>query len=527
MTGTERIRLESHIRDLASELNSNYPGMISDEKVEDLVTKYMSLECSYDEAIKIVDASLASLMDVRVDPQEAEKTFINNMLENYNKQHNVSNPDKFFGDSINVLMVELFKLYDEADALDYSLEGKMLYFIRGRDELINKYKDINITICSMLEKISFDDMKKLRSNFMRNVDLVNDDLDSRMDMVVKSSSPLFIDGEFNKNAISLEHLERVFDFAIEHGKQIKLSNLLNANIFPSSLERELANKSPEECRRIVLLFWEEYIKYLANWAKEKGYRFRQIDVISDIANDRQNDVLYLNCPWNKYVGKNPSNGDLYFIDFIKIVRKYFSDTELVYCEDFEFLPEKSSKVVTIMDYIKKVEQRDGVRLIDAIGLDSRYFDWSSKRGRAVNANDIYDSMLDLFGIGLPLYRTDYSFKTNMKVNSTKDDLLHAIRITDQYCDISGVILSSNKDNLLLDDYSPNDEYNYYLDGYSVSKDNVIEEDEDPDKELTQTMILKLMADEDAPSGYILSNSLLVFIILVFSLLVIVASILLN
>ena len=71
MTGTERIRLESHIRDLASELNSNYPGMISDEKVEDLVTKYMSLECSYDEAIKIVDASLASLMDVRVDPQEA------------------------------------------------------------------------------------------------------------------------------------------------------------------------------------------------------------------------------------------------------------------------------------------------------------------------------------------------------------------------------------------------------------------------------------------------------------------------
>ena len=42
MNGTEIIRLENHIRELAADINSNYPEAISDSKVEDLVTKYMS-----------------------------------------------------------------------------------------------------------------------------------------------------------------------------------------------------------------------------------------------------------------------------------------------------------------------------------------------------------------------------------------------------------------------------------------------------------------------------------------------------
>ena len=525
MTGTERIRLENHIRDMANDLNSNYPGAISDEKIEDLVTKYMSLECSYDEAIKIVDDSLSGLIVEKANPEEAEKKFVTKMLDSYN-QHSVANTDKFLGNNMNSQMIDIFNLYDQADDLDFSLEGKMLFFIRGRDELLKKYKEHGIKIVPGLEKVSFDDVKALYKNFIANVDVVADDLDTRMDMCVRSDIPLYIDGKFNKSAIDLSNAEKVFDFAIKNGKRIKLSNLLNADVFPLSLEKELLNKDSEECRVIVLDFINNYIACIAEWAEEKGYNFRHIDVVNDIVNQGDNKVLYKNNLWNTKMGRNTSNNDLYFIDFIRVVRQYFPNSELLLCENNEFLPENSSKIVAIMEYIKNIENRDGIKLIDALGLSSSYFDWNANIGRAVSASDIYDSSLDLFNIGLPLYRTNYEFKANMKDGTTKEELLHAIRIVDQYCDISGVIFSNNMKLLFKDDFEPNDDYIYYADIYSDARKS-LDEEVGEGKDLTKTMVLKLMSSEEAPSGYILSNSLLVLIILIFACLIIVASILLN
>ena len=148
-------------------------------------------------------------------------------------------------------------------------------------------------------------------------------------------------------------------------------------------------------------------------------------------------------------------------------------------------------------------------------------------GKAISANDIYESMYKIFGLGLPIYRTEYDFNTTMKDDNVKNELLHAIRLTDQYCDISGVILGSNKTHLLRDNMEPSDDYVYYAEEYSNSRKNNITDNKSEDEEMSRTMILKLLQVQDAPSGYVLSNSLLVLVILIFAFLVIVASILLN
>ena len=521
MNGTEIIRLENHIRELAADINSNYPEAISDSKVEDLVTKYMSLECSYDEAVKIVDEEMANILVDKVDPDEAEKKFIDSMVELYDKQHNVANPDKIFGDTLNIHLVELYNLYDVTDNLDFSLEGKILYFNRIRNELIEKYNVVNKPFSDYLRKISFEDVKVLFDTFIKYVDIVNDDIDSSMESTIKRGVNLFnSDGTINRDAYDFEELIKVYDFALKHNKQIKLSNLLVGNVFPKSLNKALDGKSSEEQRSMVILFLEDYLNNIAMIASEKGYQFRQIDVVNNIIEDFDSSLLR-NTPWREYLG------DRYYIDFIKMVRKIFPDTELVLCEDNEFLPGKSDKIKTIIDSIKEEEKRSGIKLIDAIGLKSHYFDWNKDIGKAISANDIYESMYKIFGLGLPIYRTEYDFNTTMKDDNVKNELLHAIRLTDQYCDISGVILGSNKTHLLRDNMEPSDDYVYYAEEYSNSRKNNVTDNKSEDEEMSRTMILKLLQDQDAPSGYVLSNSLLVLVILIFAFLVIVASILLN
>ena len=524
MNGNEIIKLEGHIRDLASELNSNYPGAISDEKLEELVTKYVSLECSYDEAVKIVDSSLASLIEQKSNPTEAEQKFINGMLESYNNQQGVANPDKFFGDTINVQLVELFELLDQVQEKDFSLEGKILYFSRGRDEVLKKYKKSNKKSLD-LENINYDGIQTLYNSFIRDVDIVVDLSDMRMDKIINSDENIFLeDGSINSNVYDFSNVEKVYDFALKHNKQIKLANLLSSNVVPKKLMSELENYSVEDRRKMILRFWDSYVSRLCMMVTQKGYDVRQIDAISNIVNISDSRTLYNNTLWNEYMSQN-TNGDLYFIDFVKIVRKYFPDTELIYNESFEYIPEISKKVVTIVDYIKEIEKRDKIKLVDAIGLKSHYFDWSQELGIALSTSDVYDSMSMLFNLGLPLYRTEYEFDTNMGDNSKKDELVHAIRLTDQYCDVSGVILGDNKSTLIGDNYLPSDDYDYYADEFSVSRKK--NKELEPEEEISKTMILKLMADEEAPSGYVLSNSLLVFIILVFAFIIILVSILLN
>lgn len=352
------------------------------------------------------------------------------------KQSEALNKDKFFGGTCKSSLIEIFKLYEGINSQNITENEKRSIFEQELDKFISASKIETAEYIKRLtnnpelreyglnslyigyDSLNYDNVGRLRDIFINDFDVIQSESEGKMKMTVPVDQRIFYDnGNINPNLhFDFSRIKTIYDYAKEHGKQIKHHELLWHNSVPENLIIELKRiDDPSQKRNMALKFLNYYYEKLAVFLKE--YDVRQIDALNEIASDDiASNNIYRQSFWKDMIGNNPLNGEEYFIDVLRIIRNNFPDTELIYNEYNEFYEEKCNKICKIIKYIQSKEH-DGEKLIDGLGLQAHYRDYLPGFDRMLTPEDIERTALKFAQLGMPIYITEFDF-----INTKNSDI---------------------------------------------------------------------------------------------------------
>lgn len=453
--------IEKYVYQLMKDLNSIYKNIMTEQAAERLINKFKDSTDNYDEIIKKINKRKQVIIRDFLYNQNKSEIFINQMINS----GNTSNVKEFFGMSLSYELVYLLEEYEKIkDKSFYELEQKEEIFNNIKNEYIEILEKNNSAISPEIRKINYQIITNIYNNFIEDVDLVSCEYETSMNFTVKNNLPLYtLDNNINKDIFDFSKAEKVYDFAIKHGKEIKFSSLIEH--FPDILERELETTKKERSRDKTLKFLEEYLKAIQIWARSKNYHFKQIDAINKVL-DENNKV---NISWEKALNKKT-----YYIDILKMIRSYFYNSELIYTESNEYIEAKAQEIVKLIEHINDIELFDEIKLIDGIDLELHYKKFDQNLERTISEDDIFKSMIILSSIDMPLYRTEKHYQRK-RVCLEQDKFVNAMIIADRICNVRGITICNNiesdtKPILLLDKQgNKNREYDQYANIYSKKR----------------------------------------------------------
>lgn len=320
------------------------------------------------------------------------------------------------------------------------------------------------------ETLNYDTISNLKEIFDRNLNLVQCESEGKLKMILPGNQQIFdSNGNINSNLqFDFSHIKTIYDYARDNGKQIKHHELLWHNSVPENLKKEvetvdrlsITEQEKQSLKRnMCLKFYDYYFKQLSNFFVENNYDIRQIDVLNEIANDlspleykklsdelikleheaqfdtnpetikernqrideinnklKNGENILRESFWSQNIGNNPQNGDAYFIDILRMAKKYFPNSDLIYNDYNEFIGYKCDRMCEIIKYIQSIEQRDGIKLIDGLGLQAHYRDFVPELGRNLTQEDIMGTAVKFMKLGIPLYITEFDFKNVNKID---------------------------------------------------------------------------------------------------------------
>ncbi len=445
--------------------------------------------------------------------------------------------EKTFGESLNKQLVAAFMIYESIiERAELTETEKASLFAT---EMANALANVNETMPGIKE-LNYQTIANLYQKFIADIDIVVPEWEMKMattkanqsrGITIREGVPVYKpDGSKNLELFDFSHATVVYDFAQRHGKKLKLHTILWHQAFPDCLKQLLVGKTPPGQRNITLNFLESYLFQVASWAAARGYEFSQIDVLNEIAFDQteggepQIDHPELrDSDWSRAIGDDPQTKEPYYITVLKMVRKYFPQSQLLYNEYNEYHEPKCTAICKIVDQIKKAESVSGVTLLDGIGLQSHYSEYNPAAQRATQPIDVYQTMYKLAKTGKALYRSEYDFTEKNPNNSNKPEIVNAIKETDQKCGVKGHIGWGNSDQL---SWQPNQnatlvqsngeskpDYEYFATTYSQKR-------KQPQIQKEQPKTLTLKPKEQPPSGFI-NITIIILLIVTFILLLII------
>jgi len=452
------------------------------ETREKFLNKYIGSDMSYEEIKSEIDRLVLEKLRQIKKMQE-----IMSRLQLLSTE--IPEDEKKFGESLNYQMIGLFENVEELEELALEDIGKRQRFMQFKEQWLKQSGYIG----NGLADIDYDTVRNLYNNFINDIDIVVDEWATKMARTINPNVPLFNeDGTLNNEAINLSLAEYAFDFAIRHQKEIKLHTLVwhYEKSFPQSLELALQGKNNSEREQITMRFLDEYMQYLAIWSLNKNYSFSQIDVLNEIANDKDDTAgIFRDSAWTRAFGIDPlpkfdntMSPEEYqmlvdnhtkkcaeaYAKVFKLAKRYFPNSELLYNDYDEFLPYKCDRISKIIDEFHKIEARDGVKLIDGFGMQSHFSDYYKLADgtiKQLTAEDIYYSMEKLAKLGINLHRTEKDFVCS-DINF-KNQLESVIESTDSAYGVKSVISWNNNDST-----SWRQEKDYNLDVHMVDRNGV-------------------------------------------------------
>lgn len=266
-------------------------------------------------------------------------------------KHNLSNVNTNFGISINFQLIDLFEIMKTCSNGEEFEKKKITYFQELKTH--PRFSNMDEYIFPNLLEITLEEIQKVYENIITNVDCITPEWSGKMFMIIDSREALYEDGRINENIFNFQYLDKIVNFARANNKKVRMHTLIWHSQFPKLLEKA----SREE----IIEFLDKYFEKLAERYKDVFYA---IDVLNEIASD-QGGILR-ESPWKDKLG------DYYYIEVLKLARKHFPKTQLIYNEYGEEREEKLPIIVTIVEKIKEAEQQLGYSLIDGIGLQSHY-----------------------------------------------------------------------------------------------------------------------------------------------------------
>lgn len=321
------------------------------------------------------------------------------------------------------------------------------------------------------ETLNYDTISNLKEIFDRDLNLIQCESEGKLKMTLPGNQQIFdSNGNINPNlTFDFSGIKTIYDYAKSNGKQIKHHELLWHNSVPENLRNEIervdsltiSEQEKQSLKRnMCLKFYDYYFSKLSNFFTENGYDIRQIDALNEIANDlspleykRLSDELikleeeakfdtnpesieirnkrieeinnklkngqgvFRESFWSQNIGNNPQNGDAYFIDILRLAKKYFPNSDLIYNDYNEFIGYKCDRMCEIIKYIQSIEDRDEMKLLDGLGLQAHYRDFVPELGRNLTQEDIMETSTKFMKLGIPLYITEFDFKNVNKIDA--------------------------------------------------------------------------------------------------------------
>lgn len=461
-------KIKKYITKLIDDLSSKHNLKFSKEQIDNFVNQYTTQDGTFEDIKQIIDnrvnTYIFSMLEERKEIERLKKEL-----------HPTSKSNPYFGEVYKAYVIHVLNIYKEISTSDLTEEEKRAkfetrlsdYLAKNKEDMMNylhqQTSDERLISLAPTElyrgfdSLTFDTVKNLYNTFTNDVNIVSNDSEGKMYTTVLNNQKIFDEPILDENGnvrinpnikYNFDMIKEIYDFAKEKGKQVKFHTFLWHGAVPENLRKEIDGISdPSLKRKMALAFLQNYSSSLANFMKENGYNLRQLEALNEIASDEPGENTLRNSWWKDVIGNNPENGDAYFIDVLKIVKKNFPDTEIIYNEYNEFISDKTDRIVDIIEQVKAVEEREGITILDGIGLQAHYSDYIKGPNRTLTQKDILESAVKLQNAcgEKGIYITEYDF-INFEKNGNKEKLEQAF--IESYSKISnGFIMWGNSDSL--------------------------------------------------------------------------------
>ena len=373
--------MEKQVRKLIIEISNNLNYDLNDlefkkylyEKIIDVFNKMKPLNYSLEE---IKDYIINNV------PKMREKYLRIKQAINKKRQMKTN-----FGVSINYQLVELFKILNTASSCDEFYTMK------------NQYLKFQPIIFPGLLESSYEEIQNIYKNIIDNCDVITPEAEAKMTLTINDKQkPFNTDGTVNLQVFNFSYLDTIVSFAKHNNMKVRLHTLIWHKHFPKILE----NCSKEQ----IIYFLDTYFSTIVN--KYGTDIFYTIDVLNEIAanvdedeeaegtdnasnadnagnadnadnadvNDNNNSLEYKqgnilrSSKWKEKLGND------YYLTVLKIARKNFPSSNLAYNEYGETNKEKRKRMKSIINDIKQEEMITNTTLLDTIGLQSHYNEYT-------------------------------------------------------------------------------------------------------------------------------------------------------
>ena len=468
MSKEEQEKVKNYITELTENLASKHNFKFNQEQIDNVISQFTTQDLTFEDIKTIIDDKVNQYIS-RVLAEKKEVNRLKGELQPTSK-HN-----SYFGEVYKTYVIHILNMYKEISNSNLSEEEKRTEFETRMTEYLGENEEEMMTYLQQqttderlisiaptelyrgADSLTFDTVKNLYDTFANDITIVSNDSEGKMYTTVLNNQKIFdepiIDEEgnirINPNIeYNFDMIKETYDFAKENGKQVKFHTFLWHNAIPENLRNEIDGVSdPILKRKMALEFLQNYASNLLNFMQENGYDLRQLEALNEIASDEPGENTLRDSWWKDVIGNNPENGDAYFIDVLKIVKRNFPDTEIIYNEYNEFISDKTDRIVDIIEQVKKVEERDGITILDGIGLQAHYSDYIKGPNRPLTQKDILESAVKLQKAcgEKGIYITEYDF-IDFEKNGNKEQLEQAF--IDSYGQISnGFIMWGNSDSL--------------------------------------------------------------------------------
>ena len=448
------------------------PDLASADKRQRANELFLNAEVDFETVKEKMDKAKNQLIE-EYQKKLAEKEEFIAKMNSLNLSMNTDMPS-FFGETFKPHLVPIMKAFEEIEkSNELSYDEKKDLFLKQKKQIIESYTKLYKNMSSrqtrdikMQERIlnetfrgydtlDYETMKNLYKIFKEDINIIVPSSSGKMRITIDNNAQVFMpDGSINPNLYDFSLMEDIYKYAKENGKELKFHTILWHKHVPENLQREILSMSPEKQRETTLFFLNDYISHLSEWARTNGFEFRQIDVLNEIASDKDHSDPLRKSFWRDVIG------DDYFIEVLKIAKKQFPNSELLYNDYNEFIPEKCDNMCHIIKMITEYEEKTGIKLLDGIGMQSHYDTLSA------TPETVYETTYKLSQFGKPLYRTEFDFldiaeDINRDIQLTdkekerkiarevakKEEIMDAIHLADEQANVNGFIMWGNSDRL--------------------------------------------------------------------------------
>jgi len=278
--------LTKYISDKVDSINKRYPNLISNVQKENYISSNINLEMTpeqINEKINKIDNLYDEIIKRQERLIESRKELARELQK---KKEELRDVNKTFGEVYKSYIIHTLKMYediinDESITIDTKkqvFESRLNEYLASENIRMNEYLAQQITNPERIKKgqfemflgkesLNFETVSNLYKTFVEDLNLIANDSEGKMYSTVMNNKEIKFDAQGNlitEIDYNFSGIKEVYDFAKEHGKQIKFHTFLWHNAIPENLKKAIDSiTDPLLKRNMALSFLKDYASHLS------------------------------------------------------------------------------------------------------------------------------------------------------------------------------------------------------------------------------------------------------------------------